>query len=857
MNFYEEFDELKLPLHGVRLPPFVVPNEDKEKFKLKLDCSNYDFLRALCLEAFRKKKFEKNSEQYKIYVDRTKMELEILEELGFTDYILMVWDVINFCKRKGIATGIGRGSAAGSLVLYWLGVTRIDPMKLGLYFERFISKMRAKKTIVDGVTYLDGSLVPDIDTDVSFSRRGEVLDYLYKKYNGSSCKIANLTTLKGKLLIKECGKIVAGKTETEVNEASALIPKTAGIVMEIDDAIEEVEDFKEWCEGNNEVYEIALKLKNLIKNTGVHASAVLVSFNQLDGNIPVQMTKEGELISSYEMKSASIENIKLDILGLRCVEIIDELCKKLNIDPESINIDDPFIYQQLQDLKTPKGLFQMEAEATYRASNKIKPLRFEHLAALMAITRPGASQFLDQFATFVNTGEAQSIHPFFDKILSRTGGLCLYQEQLMEMVRSIGFTMDESEQVRRVVGKKLIKEVVQWEVKIDDKIKENNLDPAIKNLLWKILEDSSKYSFNFSHAAAYAALAAITIYLKFKYPLEFYLTLLNMTRHESDPTSEIQTIAKELQYFNITLLPPHLMHSKLDFAIEGHNIRYGLIAIKGISDKSIENVVMFSGKHGNKFEIFEAARESKIKINIFCALIQCGALSGFKESRSMVVTEAQLWGILTAKERKLAFQYGPECEFNLINTVKLLTKTNNEKGKPHITENRLNTIRKDYEPYRQIFALNSQSEDFANWFYERRLLGYSYNRHLRDIFIEKCPGLISVKMANIAQKEESIELIGIVKEVYSGTSRNKNKYARFNIGDETGDCTVLIFKDALEACKQLNGNKLPEAESIVIVRGKKKQDAIFADVIAEQTGQRIYTKFSDIKQKYEEEEEKV
>ena len=203
------------------------------------------------------------------------------------DYILLVWDVINFCKENDIPIGFGRGSAAGSLILYLIGVTGIDPIEHDLFFERFISKTRAKKQIIEGVTYLDGSLMCDIDLDICYYNRHRVLEYLRDKFKGNTCKIVTLNSLTSKLLIKECGKITAGKTEQEMDVVSSLVPKVFGQVKDIEETYEEVEEFKEWCDENPRTYEIALKLKNLVKNKSVHASAVSLSYEKLEDCCPI------------------------------------------------------------------------------------------------------------------------------------------------------------------------------------------------------------------------------------------------------------------------------------------------------------------------------------------------------------------------------------------------------------------------------------------------------------------------------------------------------------------------------------------------------------------------------------------
>lgn len=847
-DFDNLFEEINLPLYGVRLPEFKIDNSYKHDLEVSEDVSNYEFLRALTLKGFKKLNLEKDSDLYKKYINRAKHELETLKELEFTDYIILVWNVIDFCNKSNIPVGLGRGSAAGSLILYLIGVTQIDPVKYDLYFERFISKIRAKKQVVDGVTYLDGSLMCDVDLDICYYNRHKVLQYLEDQFKGKTSKILTLNTLSGKLLIKECGKIIDEKSEQEMTEVSSLIPKVFGQVKDITTAYDEVPKFKEWCDNNKNIYDIALKLRNLIKNKGVHPSGVLLSYNNLENSCPTELSSDKEAVSSFDMSWVSLFNIKLDILGLRSVSVVNDVCNSIGKKIKDIDLNDESIYRNLQDLRNPHGLFQIEAETNFKVCQKVKPKNLEELSGVLALARPGALQFADKYAAHTNFQQSESIHPFFDDILKETGGVALYQEQLMKMANKIGFTLDEAEILRRIVGKKKTEEIKAWKKKIEDKIKQNKLPKEVGEILWKILEDSANYSFNKSHSIAYAALAAITIYLKFNYPQQFFLSLLKMTRNEPDPIGEISKTQKEMGHFNIRLLRPHIIKSEMDFSIEGQDIRFGLLSIKGISDKSIEKLNGFRNKYSNKFEILQAAEEADLNIGVLCSLIQAGALTGFKQSRSKIVLEAQLWNMLTAKEKKYAISFAEKFDYDLIRIIKHLNTFTDEKNKVIIKNSRLDTIKSKYEPYLKIYNQNSKSESFANWYYEKRLLGYTYERTLKDIFNEKREDLICINEIIDLPINTKIALVGEITDSYSGISKSekKTKYLRLKVSDESGDITVLLFNDRIENCKALNGNKNPEEKNIVIVKGIKKEDCIFADLVAVQD-HHIYMKLTEIK----------
>ena len=453
MSIFREFtvyDSVCPP--GVRLPAIDIDKRYYKELEVEDTISNLEFLRELCHQgAQRKGIYDKtNAEEYNA---RIEMELDVLRDLGFVDYILLNWDILNFCHVHNIPTGPGRGSAAGSLVLYLIDVTKVDPVEHELFFERFVSQSRARKIVKDGVTYLDGSLLADVDNDISYDRRAEVINYIEKKYPARTAKILTLNTLSGKLCIKECGKIVGAYSEQEVNAVSDLIPKRFGKVAPLLEAQLESDKFADWALSNTEVFRIAIRLEGLNKNTGVHPSGIAISYDKLEEICPVQLSNEGALVTGYDMNWVSELMVKFDILGLRTLTVIFDVCKQLGLDISAVDPSAPVIYKKLQHLLHPQGLFQIEAQTNFKVCKKIKPKNLDELSAVVALARPGALDFLDQYATYASTGDFQSQDPFFDDVLRQTGGIPLYQEQLMKMAVKVGFTLDEAEQLRRMVGK--------------------------------------------------------------------------------------------------------------------------------------------------------------------------------------------------------------------------------------------------------------------------------------------------------------------------------------------------------------------------------------------------------------------
>lgn len=984
-KFKSRLSGVNLPINGVRLPEYSVEPDDLDRFGIKRPISNFDFLKKIAWEGAKVRGITRDDTPY---IERLKYELEILEELSFTDYILLVWDVINFCRKNSIPTGRGRGSAAGSLVLYCIGVTGLDPIKHNLYFERFVSRVRAKKKVVDGVIYLDGSLMVDVDLDICYYRRGEVIQYLNEKFRGNTSKILTLNTLSGKLLMKECGKVVSDKSESEMNRVSEMIPKQYGNVMDIDQAYAQEEEFREWCDENSDVFYIAKKLKNLIKNKGVHASGYLVSHDKLIDVCPSELDSNKDVVCSYDMNWVALINVKLDLLGLRSVSVVDDVCRQLGIREEDLDVDDPYIYQNLQELKLPHGLFQIEADTNFRVCQKVKPKNVEELSAVLALGRPASLQFVAPYAKYSNTGEAEDLDVESDKlksILLETGNCVLFQETIMRICKEVfGFSLDQAELVRRACAKKKKEEMDKFQDLLFKNAKESGL-PKSAEFFWKVMVDSADYGFNKcvfeeagiykygesdqipikeikvgdwvlaydtkncrdhyvrvkgvirgrrdlflvkflggnsitcsgehkflsgemdagmmplweiflkdhdiqskyenetidsitlvgemdtydlevdhpdhnfyandlvtsnSHAVSYACLAAETVLLKNKYPLQFFLSLLKMSRHEPDPIGEISKIHREMKKMGIPLLPPHIVKSGLDFQIEGNAIRFGLLSIKGISDKSMEKINEFICEGKSKFEIFESAKDCGLNIGVLSCLIQAGALTGYCTNRSYLVYESQLWNVLTDREKPIVSEMGAEFDYKLVPLLKALKGRLNEKGKPIIRDTRFDTIQKKSAPYREIYEQNRRSETFANWWYENSLLGYSYSSTLKEIFGRKNPEIISLREVKECPDKTQVLFVGKVEESHKKTSRAGAEYIRLTVSDESEAITVMVFNNQyaqnMDQCLEMNGG-LPEKKSIVVVKGTvRSSDSVFAEVVSVQSN-KIYTKLADLK----------
>lgn len=860
MSFTEEFspyDNVSPP--GVRLPEIKIDPRYYTELKVSPDISNFDFLRELCLRGAEQKGIN-NHENKEDYYIRIRSELKTLMDLGFIDYVLLNWDILNYCHVNDIPTGPGRGSAAGSLVLYLIDITKVDPVKYELFFERFVSKSRAQKTEKDGVTYLAGSLLADVDNDISYERRHEVIKYIETKYPSRTAKILTLNTLSGKLCIKECGKIVGNYSEQEVNIVSDSIPKRFGKVAPLIEAYAESEEFASWVDNNKEIFAIARRLEGLNKNTGVHPSGIAISYDKLEDLCPVQLTNEGGIVTGYDMNWVAELMVKFDILGLRTLSVIYDVCQQLGLDINSVDPDDPCIYENFRELNHGQGLFQIEAHTNFNVCKKIKPRNLEELSAVVAIARPGALEFLPQYAEYISTGDFQSQNHFFDDVLSHTGGIPLYQEQLMKMAVKVGFTLDEAEQLRRIVGKKKIDQMPEWQNKIKDKIVANGLEPEVGDILWKVAEDSANYSFNKSHSLAYANLAAWTAYLKFNHPKEFFMALLRMTKYEPSPHEEISKICQELSFFGITLLPPDLSRSSMDFKIEGDDIRFGLNSIKGVSEKSLQALHDFRASESpTKYDIFLSAKEAGLNIGILSALIQAGSLSEYKTRRSRLVLEAQAFNILTDREKRNFEAMGSTYNWDVLNTIQEVVTQSlvGDDGRPVMKESRFVTFRKKYDLYKEIYDKNKKYEKFANWYFENKLLGYSPSISLKEVFADSGQKLGDSLDFRELDIDSHGKFIGVVVDSFKGVSRNGNAYLKAVIRDEVGEYPVMLMD---RSCRNEFGrwgrvnvlsdfnNKNDKGlikDSIVVFHGSKGDDILFAKGF-EVINEKIYMKLSEI-----------
>ncbi|MDB4314590.1 DNA polymerase III subunit alpha [bacterium] len=839
---------------GVELPKIEVSGEELKSIDSKLNSksSSLDILSSLSRKGIKDRGIDKYKNK-KEYYDRAKYELDIFEELGFVDYILLNWDVIGFCHKEGIPVGNGRGSAAGSLILYLLGVTNVDPIPNGLFFERFVSKSRAKKVKdKSGKEFLVGSLLPDVDSDISYDQRQRVIEYIEKKHEGRTSKILTFNTFSSKLCIKEAVKYFEEAKEDEAGHVSDMIPKNHGIVMPLDKAIEESEQFEEWASEHKETFKNALKALNLNKNTGVHPSGIAICSQDIGDVMPLQITKEGALVSGYDMNGVADLMVKFDILGLRTLTIADNTCKKLGISLDDIDYQDPFIYQVLQDFNHPVGLFQISAETNFKVCQDVRPDCLQELSDVVALARPASLQFVSDYIDQKKDPMELGINEELDELLKESKNVTLYQETMMFIANEVfGMSLEEAELLRRVVGKKKVDEIPAWKEKIYKAAEEKGLSEDVANYFWSVVEAAGNYAFNKSHSVSYAILAAKTVYLKFKHPQEFFISVLEASEFEPEPLATVANVNQELRDFDIKLLPPSLEKSKMNFSIEGKDIRYGLNSIKGVSEKSLQALVDFRGQQfDNKYEVFIAAKECGLNISVLSALIQAGSMEESSKDRTRLVLEAQAFNLLTDREKRNFCKLGERFGYDVLNSIAEIVekKIMGDDNRALMPDSRFTTFKKNFKKYREIYIHNKKFEKFANWWYETSLLGYSYSYSLRDCFSDEYGTMLNTEILGDMMERDSFKIAIQVTDVFVKRSQSNNKYMNILGSDEKGSVRFL-FMDNRRATKlsdfQDAGGKVEKGD-VLILTGSKSGDTFFVDKVR-QIDTKIYMKAKDIK----------
>ena len=609
-----EMVNLELDLGNPILPDFEVPDG------YSLD----SFLDALVAEGAEKRYGKPLPDAVST---RIEFELSVIKKMNFSSYFLIVWDFINQARKMAVPVGPGRGSAAGSIVAYCLGITALDPLKYDLLFERFLNP--------------DRNEMPDMDLDFCADRREEVIDYVRNKYGHEKVgQIITFNRMKAKAVVKDVARAL-DIPFSRANEISKMVDEKT-----LDKSLSDNPDLKKLYEAGGEekeLIDISLRLEGLARSAGKHAAGVVISKGPLTDYVPLYRDpREGSISSQYE--KVSIEQaglVKMDFLGLKNLTIIDRCLKLISqntgkaVDIENIPLDDRKTFALLQKADTV-GVFQLESSGMQNLLRRVRPTVFEDIVAVVALYRPGplGSGMADDFVKRKrNSRLVKYDHPLLEPILKDTLGVIIYQEQVMLISRVIaGFTMPEADKLRKAMGKKKVDIIDALEQKFLEGARKNNIDEKFARELYSQIRQFGEYGFNKSHSAAYALVTYQTAYLKAHYPIEYMTSLM------STSPDDVSILINDARQEGIDVMPPSINRSLYDFTIEGKRIRFGLSAIKGMGEKAIEKIIEArgDGDFSGLRDFLERVDRSVVNRGVLESLARAGAFDEIHPNRAQL-----------------------------------------------------------------------------------------------------------------------------------------------------------------------------------------------------------------------------
>ena len=607
----------ELELGGARLPHYELPPGFPTAGA---------YLRHLCYQRLPQRYPSPSPE----VLERLEYELRMIEKMGYPGYFLIVADFIDEARRRGIAVGPGRGSAAGSLVAYVLGITGIDPLRYHLLFERFLNPERVS--------------LPDMDIDFDDRRRDEVILYVRQKYGED--RVAQIITfgrLFARAAIRDAGRVM-GFPLQEVDRVAKMVPPGTGMTMER--ALEMNSDLRRLYEENPRVrrlLQVAGRIEGLPRHASVHAAGVVIAPGSLMELVPLQKMPDGTVVTQYDMGALEkLGLLKFDFLGLRTLGVVEETARLVgergeDLDPYSVPLDDPETYRLLQEGAT-SGVFQLESEGMREALRELRPTTLEDVIAAVALYRPGPMENIPAFVRAKHEGHIRYPHPLLEPILRDTYGILVYQEQIMQVASVMaGFTLAEADILRRAVGKKK-KEVLdaQREAFVAGCLRQGH-PRELAEELYDLIVKFANYGFNRAHAAAYGFLAYVTAYLKAHYPLEFMSALLNSVR---DHTEKVAEYIAEASRLGIAVLPPDVNESGVDFTPVGGRIRFGLAAVKNVGASAVAHIVeerRARGPFRSPLDFLRRVDKQAVNRRTVESLIKAGAFDSLEPSRTRLL----------------------------------------------------------------------------------------------------------------------------------------------------------------------------------------------------------------------------
>lgn len=759
--------------------------------------TSWEYLNYLCTRGLN----EKYPDDDGTLRERLDYELGIINKMGYVDYFLIVWDFINYAKSNDIMVGPGRGSAAGSIVSYCLGITDIDPIKYDLLFERFLNPERVS--------------MPDIDVDFCYERRQEVIDYVVRKYGKDRVvQIVTFGTLAARNVIRDVGRVL-DLPYAIVDEVAKMIPKDIGITIQ--KALDQSEDFRKLYNSNEEVKNLinmAKRLEGLPRHTSMHAAGVVISQKSVDEYVPLSRASDGSVTTQYIMTTLEeLGLLKMDFLGLRTLTVIQNAVKYAEkstgrkIDINKIDYNDKNVLDYIGTGKTD-GIFQLESSGMKNFMKELKPQSLEDIIAGISLYRPGPMDFIPKYLEGKNNPDNITYDcPQLEKILKPTYGCIVYQEQVMQIVRELaGYTLGRSDLVRRAMSKKK-QSVMEKEKKNfvygnpEENVKgciANGIDEQIAIKIYNDMMDFAKYAFNKSHAAAYAVVSYQTAFLKYYYPVEYMAALMTSVIENSTKVSEYIVTSRSM---GIKLLPPDINEGESGFSVKNNSIVYGLSAIKSIGKSVIDTIVEereLNGKYTSLKNFIERLSGKEVNKRTVENFIKAGAFDSLDGNRRQLMTVYSRI-IDSVNEEKKKSITGQMSLFDLV--------SDEDKA--------------DYEIRMPDLEEYSKEEKLA---FEKEVLGVYVSGHPLEQYEDKwrknvksfTKDFITDEEGNTIAKDNTVTIVGgMIDTITLKTTRNGKTMAFITLEDLYGVMEILIFPNVLERYRYM----LKENEKI-FVKGK-------------------------------------
>lgn len=737
-----------------------------------------------------------------VYEARLEEELKIIRKMGYPGYFLIVWDFIDYARKRDIPVGPGRGSAAGSLVAYSLRITDLDPMQYGLLFERFLNPERVS--------------MPDIDIDFCMDGRDDVIRYVTEKYGGNQnvTQIITFGSMNAKGVIRDVGRVL-DMPYGEVDKLAKLVPNRLNVTLK--DAFKEEPKFDALRKENEKVRElldIALSLEGLPRHCSTHAAGVVISPKPLTEFLPLYKGGNDEIVTQFAMNHIEkLGLLKMDFLGLRTLTVIHNalrLIKEsrgLKLDIDASPNDDSETYKLLGDSRT-LGVFQLESSGMRDLLKKMKPDRFEDIIALLALYRPGPleSGMVDDYVKRKHgTLEEKYDLPQLKDILHETHGVILYQEQVMKIASVLGgFSLGDADLLRRAMGKKKPEEMAQQREKFLEGCKKNHVPPARAEKIFDLMEKFAGYGFNKSHSAAYAVVSYQTAYLKAHYPLEFFGALI---------TSEMDNADKVLRYINdcrsmgIKLVPPDVNVSQKDFSVSDNRLVFGLGAIKNVGSAAIDSILDTRdrlGRFSSLREFCENVDLRAVNKRVIESLIKSGAFDSFGEGRSAMMRDLQA-AMELGQGKQRDRELGQSSLFDALDEPAFNPAAKTEPASEWSDQERLK--------------------------YEKETIGFYISGHPLTRFAKDIAWFTDATSVSVAEENNGkiVSLGGVPSKVLTKTTRRGDKMAIVTLEDLQGTIEVTLFSDLYAVAAPLLAGDEP-----ILVKGAVESDGNIPKVIAKE-----------------------